>query len=535
MLPSQMQPALVKELSLSGLISYRPVVALSFFGDYFLWRGKAWGHNLNNILLHLTASLIVFYFIYLLTQKINLATMTALLFSVHPIHSEVVCNVGYRSDLLGTIFYLLTFVSFYKFFEKERGKLHLIAASYLSFFLSLFSKESAISLPLLLFFFDYLFLKEGTDLKTFLNNRFLYYLGFLLIWIFYIYIYFFVMRNVFYPQLLFLGDNIKEHFLIIFKILYHYLTVLFLPFKLTILPPFYAPAPDLIKSYEITIVIAVIMFCALWAGTALRKKEKLILFFLSWFFVTYIPVSNIIALPNPLAFRFLYLPSLAFFVFMAMGLEKILELLKQKTSSINWQGIIPLTVVGLSLAMTISNNAFFQNDFVACREMIRNYPDSSRPYWLLGLAYYEKKEYSTAIPYLKRYLVTPPRNPFVMDVKKDAFTYHILGRCYIDQPDMAISILKKVAKMRPDFELVYLDLAKIYLLKGDFKEVLHSARKALELNNESVLGYVYAIHSYIEIKQFSKAQEFLKEVKRISPFDNNVLYVEALFREKKQP
>ena len=49
------------EASFSGCISYRPVTALTFFGDYFLWRDRAFGHHLTNVLLHLLTCLAAYF------------------------------------------------------------------------------------------------------------------------------------------------------------------------------------------------------------------------------------------------------------------------------------------------------------------------------------------------------------------------------------------------------------------------------------------------------------------------------------------
>ena len=82
----------------------------------------------------------------------------------------------------------------------------------------------------------------------------------------------------------------------------------------------------------------------------------------------------------------------------------------------------------LILNFIFGDNAFFKNSFVAAKEMIRNYPDSSRPYWLLGVEYYDLGRYEEAAKYFKQHLKNDPRNPFLTHPSKNAAVYHILAR-----------------------------------------------------------------------------------------------------------
>ena len=81
----------------SGFVSYRPVTGLSFFADSFIWKKNPFGFHLTNVLLHFAVCLLVFVLASLLTKSKNVALLAALLFCVHPVQSELVCSIGYRS------------------------------------------------------------------------------------------------------------------------------------------------------------------------------------------------------------------------------------------------------------------------------------------------------------------------------------------------------------------------------------------------------------------------------------------------------
>ena len=99
---------------LSGELSYRPVVTLSYFIDYTLWKLNPFGFHLTNTLLHTLNSVLLFF---LLTRIFNCRTtsfIAALVFSCHPVLSEAVNAISYREDLLATTFFISSFILYIK-------------------------------------------------------------------------------------------------------------------------------------------------------------------------------------------------------------------------------------------------------------------------------------------------------------------------------------------------------------------------------------------------------------------------------------
>lgn len=102
------------------------------------------GYLLGNYLLHIAVSYIIFFLVLILFPKnYTIASLSALIFVIHPIHVESVAWISSRKDPLYTFFYLLAFVQYLKFLNTER-KQNLIY-SLVFFILSLFSKSAAIS------------------------------------------------------------------------------------------------------------------------------------------------------------------------------------------------------------------------------------------------------------------------------------------------------------------------------------------------------------------------------------------------------
>lgn len=110
-------------------------------------------------------------FLYLVFSKCffrknqDLAFLSALLFTMHPIHSEAIANVKSRDEIFSLIFVSLTFLYSFKFLETRKMK-ELIWASVM-FLLALLSKEYAIMLLFLVPMAVYTFTDNDFDIKTF--------------------------------------------------------------------------------------------------------------------------------------------------------------------------------------------------------------------------------------------------------------------------------------------------------------------------------------------------------------------------------
>ncbi|HEC70151.1 MAG TPA: hypothetical protein ENI31_07720, partial [Candidatus Omnitrophica bacterium] len=90
----------------SGESSYRPVVTLTYFIDYFFYKLNPWGYHLTNLLLHILNVLLLYFLIRLITQNNIIALLAGLLFAVHPVNTEAVDVITFREDLLCFLFFV---------------------------------------------------------------------------------------------------------------------------------------------------------------------------------------------------------------------------------------------------------------------------------------------------------------------------------------------------------------------------------------------------------------------------------------------
>lgn len=127
-------------LDMGSYSYYRPFQALSFALDYRIWRLNPLGYHLTNVAMHAFCAFLVFYLLYRLFKDLRLALLSSLLFCVNPLHTEAVSYISGRSELLVSMFALMSAVLYLDYLESRRPLLYL--ASIFSFMSALLSREA---------------------------------------------------------------------------------------------------------------------------------------------------------------------------------------------------------------------------------------------------------------------------------------------------------------------------------------------------------------------------------------------------------
>jgi protein O-mannosyl-transferase len=93
--------------------------------------------HLNNVLFFSVLVLLIFGLLsqHLFIQNQDLAFLGALLFAIHPIHTEVVANIKSRDEIFSMIFICLTFIFSFRFAEGKKTSFWVLLPALLLFFL----------------------------------------------------------------------------------------------------------------------------------------------------------------------------------------------------------------------------------------------------------------------------------------------------------------------------------------------------------------------------------------------------------------
>ena len=137
---------------------YRPILTITFILSAQLSGKDLWGYHLTDLLLHMVACCLLFLTLNELGTSGGKSFALTLLFCLHPVLTQSIAWTSGRNDSLLAIFILPGFLTFHKYLQSgslKWGLLHL-----LFFFLALFTKETAVALPLLVLGFMLLFRRE---------------------------------------------------------------------------------------------------------------------------------------------------------------------------------------------------------------------------------------------------------------------------------------------------------------------------------------------------------------------------------------
>ncbi|CAH1726692.1 protein O-mannosyl-transferase Tmtc3 [Aphis gossypii] len=90
--------------------SYRPLTVLTFRWNYMIHQLEPMGYHLVNILLHAITSVLYYRVCHTIMASEFTSFMAAMLFAIHPIHTEAVTGVVGRAETLSSVFYLSAYL-----------------------------------------------------------------------------------------------------------------------------------------------------------------------------------------------------------------------------------------------------------------------------------------------------------------------------------------------------------------------------------------------------------------------------------------
>ena len=132
----------------------RPVVALSYLWDTARWNVEPAGYHATNVFIHaVNAVMVAIAAEYLLGLSVVAAVFAGSIFALHPVHAEAVSWISGRSGLIATTFYLGSLLAFGRYRDAHAVRWYVVTLLMVA--CSLFSKEIAISVPLMLVAYDW--------------------------------------------------------------------------------------------------------------------------------------------------------------------------------------------------------------------------------------------------------------------------------------------------------------------------------------------------------------------------------------------
>lgn len=406
----------------------RPFLYATFFIDRSLYGVNPAGYHLLNLLLHLGSGLLVYR---ILTRAVrgersSVPAWTALLFLIHPIATETVTYISGRASGLMAFFYLLSFFFYIKASEQSEAltlrRLYLSGAV-ISFLLSIGSKETAVTLPIILLLWDGIIRRlTGPELCAVMSSRHR---------PFWIVLLLAAAWAWFHPRYIALAQfsfNIRpfwDHLLSELHAIAYALMLFFTPWNQNFdhdLPLFHSVA-----QYPLPIDLSLLLAIA---GAALFSVRRfpLVAFGLAWFFLQLLPTS-LIPRNDLLSERNLYLPSIGLFLAMAAGASCFIRWLTTAVPRPN-----PVRFGSASLAallvlvlcfFTNQRNQLYRDQMSLWSDAVLKSPHKARPHNNVGRAYAIQGDWDRAIEEFRTAARLDPDFIIAQQNLRDAYLHHV--------------------------------------------------------------------------------------------------------------
>ena len=447
---------------------YRPLQTFTYLVDYHLWGLRPWGFHLTNTLLHAGTAVLLYRFGTVVLGDPLAALVAALLFAVHPIHTEAVTYVSGRSDPLAALCMLAAAL----WFLRGGGRLVL---SVVAFLLALLAREAAMVLPLLLVVVD-------VGVTTARRRRWSVYLPYAGVLALYL-----LLRTTVIGggarEALAAAVPLRLRLLTMAKVVVEYLGLLIVPLHLH-MERLVRPATSLLVP---SILASVAVIAGLVAAILAHRRETWPLGFgLAWFFVALLPVANIVPLSTFMAEHWLYVPSMGCFLAAGWGVARLADRLPRRAVMAT-AAIILASYAGA----TIRRNADWRDGPTLYQTMLPLAPESPRLYGNLGQTYQEAGDNEKAKTAYEHVLELTNN-----DLER-AMALNNLGKLYRDEKRYreSLATLDRALALDPRLVGAHNNRALTLFEMGRGKEAKEALEAALRLDASSApthnnLGYV---------------------------------------------
>jgi len=488
----------------SGESTYRVVVTISYLIDYKIWGLNSFGFHFTNLLLHLFVTFTLYFLLIGIEDRressvpnspnSQLPFIATILFSVHPVHSEVINAIGFREDLLCSLFYVLSFYFFIKALDITSRKIDrvFLAMAIGTYILSLFSKEMGITLPFVLLLYYLMYGKGSIRIQKFI----LYLIPFIIVTLFYIVIRFKILINP--PQEIahYPGGNFINNILTMSKVFVYYIILLFFPLRLKIQYDFPASTgfSDVIALISIMIIFFIIVL-----SIYLKRYSVIYTFSILFFFIALLPVSNLIPIINFIAERYLYLPSIGFCLIIAYLIDKKMRNRRfMSVPHLSLSYVILIILLCFYSVINFRQNRIWKDDLSLWEQAVKDAPGSFRVRYNLGSAYRLVKDYKKATEEFEEAIKL---NAQYVD------TYSILAVTYAEDGRIedAKKVLLDALKIAPDESKIYLNLANAFKECKEYQTAIDLVNRAIKLDHNNPQCYLKLGAIYGEMKDYPKA------------------------------
>ena len=457
----------------------RPLANLSFALNYYFHGYRLPGYHLVNIVIHVINGILLYVFVFKTLalggqnhqyqRPMQVATLASLLWFVNPIQIQAVTYTVQRMTGLATLFFLCSFLSYIyaRLAQKTRTRVALFGLSALYWILAMASKEIALTLPVLVFVYEWFFFQDLD--RTWLRKSAVYLvtgLAGLLAAVYLVYHYtpLDLVTAISQPR----QYTALERFLTQGRIIFIYISLLLHPHPARLnLSHDISVSRGLLD--PLTTLFSFVGLVALFLLTLLMaKRYRLVTFCIIWFFAG-LGIEALAASIEPMFEHRTYLPSMLFFLPFVWIAFKVVN--KPKI-------VVPaITAFGLVMAVwTYQRNALWNDSVAFWQDAAEKSPDHYRTHANLGVSLLGAKQYDRALRAFQKALTLKP--PYPTEI------YTNIGVLYseIGQQDLARRNLDHALLLNPNNHVALDLLGTIERKRKNSSEALKQYQRAIKIN-----------------------------------------------------
>lgn len=451
-------------------------------------------YHINSVLWHLAATILVYFFVFLLTQKKPWAFLTAVFFAIHPLQSEAVAFISAVPYPIYTSFLLLTFITVI-LIDRNILSRRWMACAVLTTALTFLGSEKGIILPILLIFYFLLFSKPRKII---------------LLWPI-------LLLTCFYAliPLSRLGDRIysvnpqnaefhhTNQLITLPLSIATYLGLFFWPVGLTL----YHDVFSITTIRYVLLVLEVLVFFSV--SCVFYRKNRLLFFFAGFFFISLWPVILPLHISWVVGERYTYLGNIGLLAIVSFFLLKFRA--KNKTIF----NLVALALVLISVTLTVRRTFDWANEDRLWQATLSASPNSPKAMVNVAAIYLRKGDGGKAFDLLDQAARIDPNNAEAM---------HDLGLLYLIRGDTKKSqeLVEKANRISPSSSDSILLLAKIHIVKGEFSQADKYIEKAKKLKPTGGSLERVEVDYFLATGETAKARELIAELLRRKQGDANV-------------
>ena len=466
---------------------YRPLFNIALIINYALFGLQSFGWHLFSLLVHLGVVLLVYRLARQWDLSREVALAAALLFGLHPAHSESVAWAAALPDPLAALFILSSLLLYERHYHGGRRIRAALVASIILAFCAMLSKEVAIAFPVFLVARELLGRTQGEPLKRVAleaTRRAAPYFAVIVLYV--------VMR---YAVLGFLrqDDATAAPFtqwnvlLTIPSVLLRYARMLFAPYPLAVVyGNKYVESVADPRFWGAALAVVLLLGASAWlvrrAPTGRRALAFTVIFIL--------PVLNLKAFrpqESLLHDRYLYLPSVGFCLLVAMAIDWLASRSAERRRQLF---AAATAVVALVLfVLTFNQNLTWQSEAAMTENALRVTPNWPFMHNYIGAYAFEQQRYTDAERAYTEALNDDPN--YYDSLSNLGDVYRVQGRL----GDAEQMYLRAIAAGAPYADTHY-NLGVVYTSEGRLPDAEQALQKALEIEPSKTdarynLGWVY--------------------------------------------